>query len=85
VIGDPDHPPPLPAERLQTLYGLTPAESRLAARLAAGEELKSAAEAIGIGYPTARTQLTAIFRKTDTKRQGELVKLLLTTVALTEP
>jgi DNA-binding CsgD family transcriptional regulator len=63
---------------LRALYGLTPAETRLAQRLAAGDELKAAAAQLGIGYGTARAQLAAIFRKTETKRQGELVRLLCT-------
>jgi DNA-binding CsgD family transcriptional regulator len=82
VIADPDKDEALPIERLRTLYGLTPAEARLAARLAAGDALKSAAAAIGIGYPTARSQLAAVFRKTETRRQGDLIRLMLTTIPL---
>ena len=80
VIADPEQREPVPAERLRDLFGLTPAEARLAVRLAAGEELRTAAESLGIRYQTARTQLIAIFRKTQTQRQGELIKLLLTAV-----
>jgi DNA-binding CsgD family transcriptional regulator len=80
VIADPEQREPIPVERLRELFGLTPAEARLAARLAAGEELRAAADALGIRYQTARTQLIAIFRKTQTQRQGELIKLLLTAV-----
>jgi DNA-binding CsgD family transcriptional regulator len=61
---------------LKALYGLTPAEIRLAGQLMTGVSLQNAAEALGISYKTARTQLAAIFRKTYTSRQGELVKLL---------
>jgi DNA-binding CsgD family transcriptional regulator len=74
----PETPVPLPAEALWALYGLTQAESRLARRLAAGDELKAAATQLGIGYGTARAQLAAIFRKTETRRQSELVRLLCT-------
>jgi DNA-binding CsgD family transcriptional regulator len=77
VIADPEMRV-LPAERLSALYGLTPSEARLAMHLAMGEDLRVAAEAIGIRYSTARTQLAAIFRKTETSRQGELVRLLMT-------
>ncbi|HLG89240.1 MAG TPA: hypothetical protein VKZ79_18825 [Alphaproteobacteria bacterium] len=80
VIADPDQDEVLPIERLRTLYGLTPAEARLAARLSAGDTLKSAAAAIGIGYATARSQLAAVFRKTETRRQGDLIRLILTTI-----
>jgi DNA-binding CsgD family transcriptional regulator len=84
VIADPERHHDLPADRLRDLYGLTPSEARLAVRLAAGEDLQTAAAALGIAYATARTRLVTIFRKTDTKRQGELVKLLLATIPLTE-
>lgn len=82
VIADPEKRDLLPADRLRSLYGLTPAEARLAMRLAAGDDLRSAAAALGIAYPTARTELMAIFRKTETRRQGELIMLLLKTVPL---
>lgn len=78
MIVDPDMQAPFSAQSLQALYGLTPAESRLAQRMAAGEELKAAAAQLGIGYGTARAQLAAVFRKTETSRQGELVRLLST-------
>jgi DNA-binding CsgD family transcriptional regulator/PAS domain-containing protein len=80
VIADPERRPLLPGEWLRVLYGLTPSEARLASQLAAGEELRAAADVLGIGYATARTQLAAIFRKTATRRQGELIKLLLSSV-----
>jgi DNA-binding CsgD family transcriptional regulator/PAS domain-containing protein len=82
VIADPEKSGTLPSDRLRTLYGLTPAEARLATRLATGEDLRAAAASLGIGYATARTQLSGIFRKTETSRQGELIMLLLKTVPL---
>ena len=80
VIADPETRIAVPADKLHDVYGLTPSEARLAVRLAAGEDLRSAAASLHIGYTTARTQLAMIFRKTETHRQGELVKLLLTTL-----
>jgi DNA-binding CsgD family transcriptional regulator len=82
VIADPDGARALPVERLQEAFDLTEAESRLAARLAAGEGLRSAAHSLGITYGTARARLAEIFQKTDTRRQGELINLLLTTVGV---
>jgi DNA-binding CsgD family transcriptional regulator/PAS domain-containing protein len=82
MISDPEKQKPLPSSRLQAAFGLTEAEARLAALLAAGEELRSAAEKLGITYGTARTRLAEIFQKTETRRQGELIKLLLTTLAM---
>ncbi len=77
-ISDPEvrHEPP--AELLTRLYGLTGKEARLAAALLAGENLKQAAAELEIAEWTARDYLKAIFRKTGTRRQSELITLLLT-------
>jgi len=68
----------LPPKRLATLYGLSPAESRLAAKLAAFSSLEQAANDLEIAIGTARTQLAAVFAKTGTKGQAELLMLLAT-------
>lgn len=57
-------------------FGLTPAEARLAARLATGESLESIAEALGITKETARSRIKIVFQKTDCHRQADLVALL---------
>ena len=62
---------------LQDKFGLTPAEARLALRLVAGDSLKNSAQALGIGYETARTTLKSIFHKTGTCRQAELVIVII--------
>jgi len=82
VISDPESEKPLPSARLRTAFGLTEAEARLGALLAGGDDLRSAAEKLGVTYGTARARLAQIFQKTETRRQGELIKLLLTTVAI---
>ena len=61
---------------LAEIFGLTPAEARLAARLATGEALEQAADELAITKATARNQLQSVFRKTDVNRQAELVALL---------
>jgi DNA-binding CsgD family transcriptional regulator len=76
VFIDPDIYPQFPATALQTCFGMTPAEAMLARRISSGEELKVAADHLGICYETARCQLKAVFNKTDTHRQAELVALL---------
>lgn len=63
-------------EALRAVYGLTPAEARLARRLASGEGLREAAEALAISRETARTYLKRVFAKTGTSRQVELLLLL---------
>ncbi len=75
-VADPDRPMSLPAADLETLFGLTPAESQVAARLAGGDRLDSAAEKLGVTTGTARTHLKHIFDKTGTGRQSELARLL---------
>jgi DNA-binding CsgD family transcriptional regulator len=84
VITDPARETPLPHDRLKTVFDLTDGEARLAALLAAGEDLRSSAETLKITYGTARARLMQIFQKTDTRRQGELIKLLLTMLAAIE-
>ncbi|MGH9353638.1 MAG: helix-turn-helix transcriptional regulator, partial [Terriglobia bacterium] len=81
VITDPESIRALPVQDLRAAFGLTEAEARLAALLATGAELRDAAAELNITYGTARVRLAEIFQKTDTRRQGELVKVLLTTLA----
>jgi DNA-binding CsgD family transcriptional regulator/PAS domain-containing protein len=66
----------LPAERLRQLFGLTPAESRVALALFEGGDIPTAAAAVGISVNTAKIHLTHIFEKTGTNRQGALIKLM---------
>jgi DNA-binding CsgD family transcriptional regulator len=57
-------------------WRLTAREAELAQRLAAGDGLADAAAAMGISLSTARQHLKAVFEKTHTHRQGELVALI---------
>lgn len=61
---------------LRSVFGLSPAEARLAMRISSGESLEFAADALGVAYETARNHLKAVFAKTDTHRQAEVVSLL---------
>jgi DNA-binding CsgD family transcriptional regulator len=61
---------------LAQLFKLTPAEAKLASLVAEGSSPGETAEQLGISRATARTQLKAVFVKTDTHRQSELVALL---------
>lgn len=71
----PPRPPSIAA--LRELFGLTPAEGRLAHALACGSTLRAAASELGIGYETARGCVKILFQKTATCRQSELVCRLL--------
>jgi len=65
------------ADRWRMLWNLTAAETRAALALVEHEfNLRAAAGAIGITYATIRTQLAALFVKTRTRSQPELMRLL---------
>ncbi|MGX0934890.1 DNA-binding CsgD family transcriptional regulator [Cupriavidus metallidurans] len=61
---------------LRDLYGLTPAETRLAALLTTGIGLPEASIQLGIKRETGRSQLKSIFTKTNTSTQAQLAHLL---------
>jgi len=61
---------------LRRLFGLTFAECRLAFHLAQGRTPKEVATLLGVSRATVGSQLGAVFSKTHTKRQAELVALL---------
>lgn len=79
-VGDPDREAVPPEDQLQDVYGLTPAEARLAVQLAAGHSVSEAAEILRIRVGTARQHLKRVFAKTGARRQAELVRLLLASV-----
>lgn len=82
LLRDPSQEPLPSGRRLEALYGLTAAEGRLAALLATGESLQAAATALKVSRETVRSQLKAIFGKTATRRQSELLRKLALDSAL---
>jgi len=58
-------------------FGLTPAEARIARGLANGNTLRDLADQFNVSSVTARNQLRAILEKTGTRRQSELMLLLV--------
>jgi DNA-binding CsgD family transcriptional regulator len=68
-------------QTLEALFGLTPAEARLAIRLSRGASLAAVADSHNISQHTARAQLKSVFAKTGVSRQAELVRLVLKSVA----
>lgn len=77
LISDPETSALRPRSVLREVYGLTAAETRLAERLLMGERPDQAATALGIKISTTREHLAALFRKTATSGQADLVRLLL--------
>jgi DNA-binding CsgD family transcriptional regulator len=76
-VSDPAAPLRSRAEIMRQLYHLTPAETRLTDRLLQGLDLREAAEQVDISIETARFRLKHIFGKTGTRRQAELLRLML--------
>jgi DNA-binding CsgD family transcriptional regulator len=62
---------------LQKLYSLTHSEAELVGLLTQGLSLEDAAGSRGVSMNTARSHLKHVFAKTDTSRQGELLRLVI--------
>ena len=70
-------------ERLVTqLFDLTPSEAHLATLLATGSSLSEAADKLGLTENTVRTYCKTILNKVGVRRQTELVRLILRSVAV---
>ncbi len=67
---------------LRDVYGLTPAEARVTLALAEGLSPREISEAFGVSPHTVHRQLAHVFDKTDTRRQSELVALVLRSAGL---
>ena len=73
----PDSPPIVDPDLLASAFDLTPAECRVAFHIAQGRTTKEIASQIGVQHDTVRKQLQAIYQKTATNRQVDLIRLLL--------
>jgi DNA-binding CsgD family transcriptional regulator len=58
------------------MFGLTPAEAKLSVEISRGKSPTDIACLNGVSIATVRSQLAAVFAKTQTSRQTELVGLL---------
>jgi DNA-binding CsgD family transcriptional regulator len=76
LLTDLKSPLRLEATQFCAAFGLTVAEAKLAAKLASGSGIDAAASSLGVSRETARSQLKAVFAKTNTRRQAELAGLL---------
>ncbi len=77
-----DRPLVVAFDACATLFGLSRAEVALLSELVGGASVLSASTVLGITESTARTQLRSIFAKTGTHRQADLVRLVLTSLAV---
>ncbi len=78
VFGDREQRYQIDATVLRDLYGLTPAQAALAALIVDGQSLSEAALALGVAVGTVRARMKQILERTGTRRQAELVRLILT-------
>ncbi|WP_309684620.1 helix-turn-helix transcriptional regulator [Polaromonas sp.] len=78
---DPETTPRVTADTVRRMFTLSEAEAELAVALCCGKSLEDAARARGTSINTIKSQLKSTFVKTGTKRQSELVSLLLTSPA----
>jgi DNA-binding CsgD family transcriptional regulator len=79
TVSDPDMDRQRRKIILRSRFGLTDAESGVAAEILKGDGRLAAARRLGISDTTAKTHLSNIFEKTGTRRQAELVRLMLDT------
>jgi len=76
-ITDPGQIPLRPEAAIARMYGLTPAEAKVAATIARGLSGRQAAEKLEVSYNTLKTHLKRIFVKTGTKNQAALIRLMV--------
>ncbi len=69
-------------KRLQSAFNLTPAETRLAGYLIHGNSLAEIGKELCLSRETLKSQLTSLFGKTGTRRQSEVVALLLSCITV---
>ena len=66
---------------LRQLFGMTAAEARAAWQLLEGGSAEEMAGRLGVSINTFKTQLKAAYAKSHTRRQADLLKLMLSLVA----
>ena len=74
---EPDARSERPPERLRRIYGLTQTEAEVASRLVQGMRLADVSKALGVSIHTVRGYLKQLFAKTNTHRQAELVRVIV--------
>jgi DNA-binding CsgD family transcriptional regulator len=85
LVVDAELRPDLDVPVLCELFSLTPAEARVAGKLALGRSVEEIASEARISVETVRTHLKRALSKTGTERQGELISLILRSVPLGRP
>jgi len=81
-ISDPNKRRPPSMDALKQLFNFSNSEAKLAFGLAQGLDIKEVAENMEVTVQTARTYLRSLFEKTNTNRQADLVRTLITAIPL---
>ncbi|HMS26461.1 MAG TPA: helix-turn-helix transcriptional regulator [Burkholderiaceae bacterium] len=76
ILVDPEKRPDAAAEFVSNAFALSKAESRLIPFLLEGKKPADMAAQLNLKLPTVRSHLSAIFAKTGTSRQQELIRLI---------
>jgi DNA-binding CsgD family transcriptional regulator len=84
-LADPAEPVRVDEAQLERLYGLTPAECRVAAGIAGGQTLEALAATLGVSENTVKSQLQSVYDKLGVHRQAQLAKLLLSLASTGSP
>ena len=77
LVADPEQSPQIDQSHVAATFGLSPAESRVAVMLAAGQSIREISAATSRTEGTVRWHLKRIFRKLGISRQAELVQRVL--------
>lgn len=80
-ISDPERVATCSPEALRVLYGLSRAEQLVACELIAGASTREIGATLNVTGNTVRAHLKSLFLKTGTRRQTDLVRLLVSGVA----
>jgi|SRR5208283_5068790 len=75
-ISDPDRRAHTAHDILRTLFGLTPAECRVALLLGEGKTPREISQLLALSTNTVKSQTATIYAKTGTARHAQLVRLL---------
>jgi DNA-binding CsgD family transcriptional regulator len=73
LMTDPLRHRDLPLRALRRRFELTDAEARVVRRIVAGDTIRQAAERLGIGYETARSQIKSAMARNGWRRQSQML------------
>jgi DNA-binding CsgD family transcriptional regulator len=74
---EPDAQLRTPLTAAHAVYHLTHGETQVLAQVVNGYSLAEIADILGVARSTAKTHLDAVYRKTGTNRQSELVRVVM--------